>query len=86
MFEYYDPPDKLVTFIRVVKGEFKGILYAYGEVSFQPDEEPPVLKFHYDIVENPHNTNFKCDEFTRLAGDILSYLLRNDDGGEFGQV
>ena len=62
------------TCIKILEGKFKGIIYKYGKVGFAKDENPDgtlPMKFDYDIIFNPHETNIDKQEFIDYIGDIL---------------
>ena len=66
------------TCIKILDGKFKGIIYKYGKVGFAKDENPDgtlPMKFDYDIIFNPHETNIDKQEFIDYIGDILIEVL-----------
>ena len=66
------------TCIKILEGKFKGIIYKYGKVGFAKDENPDgtlPMKFDYDIIFNPHETNIDKQEFIDYIGDILIEVL-----------
>lgn len=58
--------------IRIKKGEFEGIEYIYGSVSFEEIGDTVKLHFVYDLV-----SGCPADEpkFHKLTGDILVSIL-----------
>jgi hypothetical protein len=61
--------------IQLTNGEFSGIIYIYGPVRFSKDE-PPILKFDYEVMQNPEKHKYKNNEdFDNIIGDILVNLL-----------
>ena len=60
--------------IKIMDGQYKGIIYKYNEVKFSSTEnakgEIP-LKFTYDIMANPNKEDIKSDDFRNYIGDIL---------------
>ena len=60
--------------IKIVEGEYSGIIYTYGHVKFASEEnskgELP-MKFDYDIIFNPHEMDIDKKEFIDYIGDIL---------------
>ena len=60
--------------VKLLEGKYKGIIYKYGKVWFakldNPDGTLP-MKFDYDIIFNPHETNIDKQEFIDYIGDIL---------------
>ena len=75
------------TSIKLLEGKFKGIIYKYGKVGFAPEENADgtlPMKFDYDILFNPHETDIDKQEFIDYIGDILVELLDKQIKG--GQV
>jgi hypothetical protein len=62
--------DKIV--IKINSGPFAGISYVLGEVTF-PDEDEPILQFHYDIVEGEPDD---VQAFEKFVGDALVEMLK----------
>ena len=60
--------------IKIVEGEYSGIIYTYGHVKFASEEnskgELP-MKFDYDVKANPNNVDTTSIEFRNYIGDIL---------------
>ena len=62
------------TCIKLLEGKYKGIIYKYGKVGFAKEEKPDgtlPMKFYYDIIFNPHETDIDKQEFIDYIGDIL---------------
>jgi len=62
------------TCIKLLEGKYKGVIYKYGKVGFAKDEKPDgtlPMKFDYDIIFNPHETDIDKQEFIDYIGDIL---------------
>ena len=62
------------TCIKLLEGKYKGIIYKYGKVGFAKEEKPDgtlPMKFDYDIIFNPHETNIDKQDFIDYIGDIL---------------
>jgi len=62
------------TCIKLLEGKFKGIIYKYGKVGFAKEEKTDgtlPMKFDYDIIFNPHETDIDKQEFIDYIGDIL---------------
>jgi hypothetical protein len=63
------------TGIQLINGQFKGIVYIYGNVRFSKDK-PPILKFDYEVMINPEKHKYKgSEEFDDIIGDILVGLI-----------
>ena len=66
------------TCLKLTSKEYDGIIYKYGKVGFAKDENPDgtlPMKFDYDIIFNPHETNIDKQEFIDYIGDILIEVL-----------
>ena len=62
------------TCIKLLEGKYKGIIYKYGKVGFAKEENSDgtlPMKFYYDIIFNPHETNIDKQDFIDYIGDIL---------------
>ena len=62
------------TCIKLLEGKYKGIIYKYGKVGFAKEEKPDgtlPMRFDYDIIFNPHETDIDKQEFIDYIGDIL---------------
>ncbi len=74
-YEFYDPEDiENLTCVRILKGEYKGLLYHYGKVEVVEIEDPPKIKFDYSIVDEAGFDLEKLHSdtnFITLLGDIL---------------
>ena len=68
--------------IKILKGDYKGIIYQYGKIEFIPREESeiPTINFDRAIRSCPEvllNTISEDEEFKQLMGNILIELLAN---------
>jgi hypothetical protein len=63
--------------IKLTEGAYEGIIYTYGKVSFDPNEENDTLhlKFEYEILENADRGMTDMKPFEKYIGDILEELL-----------
>ena len=64
--------------VKLLQGQYKGIIYKYGKVGFAKEENPDgtlPMKFDYDIIFNPHETSIDKQEFIDYIGDILIELM-----------
>jgi hypothetical protein len=63
--------------VKLTEGAFSGIIYTYGKVEFDEDEENDMihLRFEYDIID--HNNKGLSDKapFEQYIGDILQELI-----------
>ena len=63
-----------------IVGEYSGIVYNYGKVSFgeESEDDEMLLTFHYDVVLSNDITEEELQEdmgFKNLLGDILVDIL-----------
>jgi hypothetical protein len=86
LVENKNVPDK--TGIKLIGGDFDGIIYIYGEVKL-PDiqtesaEDLPTTKFEYQVLNNPNNIEYKESiKFINVLGDILLELIDVDLEGK----
>ena len=68
--------------IKILKGEYKGIVYQYGKIEFVPRAESEIPTINFDRAvracsEEMLNTISDDEEFNQLMGDILVELLSN---------
>lgn len=59
--------------ITVTAGQFEGIVYRLGDVSF-PDEDEPILQFSYDIIDGELSESDK-PVFEKFVGDSIVQML-----------
>ena len=62
--------------VKLTEGKFKDVIYHYGRVAFAPESEKLPdgrlpMKFDYDVIFNPHETDLDKQEFIDYIGDIL---------------
>mgnify|MGYP001254302279 FL=1 len=68
--------------IKILKGDYKGIIYQYGKVEFIPREESEIPTINFDRAvrscpEEKMDTISDDEVFNQLMGDILIELLAN---------
>ncbi len=68
--------------IKILKGNYKDIIYQYGKINFIPREESeiPTIDFERAVRSCPDNLKdsiSKDEGFNQLMGDILIELLAN---------
>ena len=69
--------------IKILKGDYKDIIYQYGKVEFVPraESEIPTINFDRAVRSCPEemmDTISTDKEFNQLMGDILIELLANE--------
>ena len=68
--------------IKILKGEYKGIVFQYGKIKFIPREESEIPTINFDRAvrvcpEDLLNTISEDKEFNEIMGNILVELLAN---------
>ena len=68
--------------VKILKGEYKGIVYQYGKIELVPRAESEIPKINFDRAvrvcpEELLNTISEDEEFNQLMGNILIELLAN---------
>ena len=66
------------TCIKLLQPPYKGVIFKYGKVGFGEKENPDgtrSMKFDYDILFNPHETDLDNKEFIDYIGDMLIEFL-----------
>ena len=68
--------------IKILKGEYKGIVFQYGKIEFLPraESEIPTINFDRAVRICPKellNTISEDKKFNQIMGDILIELLAN---------
>lgn len=91
-WSYSIPKDEGTTVhIRINTGKYKDVVYQYGKVGFEEQEDGSVyLKFVYNIVDSPIKKEEleESMEFKNHIGDILTTIISQNMGkglnDEFG--
>ena len=72
--------------IKLLQPPYKGVIFKYGKVGFSENENADgtrSMKFDYDILFNPHETDLDNKEFIDYIGDILvEQLEKQIQGGK----
>ena len=68
--------------IKILQGEYKGIVFQYGKIEFIPRKESEIPTINFDRAvrvcpEELLNTISEDKEFNQLMGNILIELLAN---------
>jgi hypothetical protein len=95
-YEFYHIDETDYTGIRLLKGEYGGIIYYYGTVSFEELSDFLNIKFEYKVIDSGEYTEehlHSDSKFVKIIGDILREILleeeakheshRNNDTEEF---
>lgn len=60
--------------IEILVEKYKGVVYSYGQVKFEGDDEQPILNFNYWLLEGSVDQNDA--EFKTLLGDIIISMIQ----------
>jgi hypothetical protein len=61
--------------IKIVEGEYSGVVYQYDTVSINEENDNVVLTFNTITLENPNDSNLTCDLFESIIGNILVEII-----------
>ena len=66
-----------VQAIKLLEDPFEGIIYSYGKVSLNADEENDIMKlaFEYEILDYNNKVLVKMEPFEKYIGKILEELI-----------
>lgn len=65
-----------VTALQLTEGEFSGIIFSYGKVSFDEDSVNDHLKVNFDYeIHDDNNLAFDKEAFEKELGDFLIELI-----------
>jgi len=70
----------VVAAIEILKGDFAGVKFYFGELNFAEEENPDgtfSISFNYDIIGEEHASLRGKEEFEVVLADILNDLLRH---------
>ena len=79
-YKFHNFPDSDLTGIRLLKGDYREVIYLYGRVGIEEKGVVAALQFDYKIVESGNHTEESLqsdDKFVTIIGDILRELLIN---------
>lgn len=79
-YEFFNVTDSDLTGIRLLKGDYREVIYLYGRVGIEEKGEIAALQFDYKIVNPGNHTEESLqsdDKFVTIIGDILRELLIN---------
>jgi hypothetical protein len=79
-YQFYNLPESDLTGIRLLTGEYRGVIYLYGGVSIEEKGVVAALQFDYNVINPGNHTKESLqsdDEFVTIIGDILRELLIN---------
>jgi hypothetical protein len=78
-YKYVDLPDG-TNCIELTTGPYKGVIYNYGVVKFEENEEKDLaeMKFDYTIYENPNDIEGDKKDLIDVMGDVLVEILAKE--------
>ena len=59
--------------IKLTSGPYSGIIYSYGGVSFNEQDDTCKLNFEYEVHES--EIEYVKSEFEHYIGDLLQYII-----------
>lgn len=81
-YKFVIPEDDGISVnVELLSGEYSGVVYNYGKVSFEEDDETQqgYLVFEYDVIESNNFESLKEDDnFKNRIGDILTTIITNN--------
>jgi len=60
--------------IKLTEGEYSGIIFSYGAVSFDEDGDTCKMHFDYEVHEDAGVTYIK-EELEHYLGDLLQFII-----------
>ena len=81
----YPKDDKTITHIKLLLGEYKGVVFKYGKVKITEEVDGPHLHFAFDVLESPERKPKKLMEdvkFKTYLGDMLIGLMSDNIDGD----
>ena len=95
LFNDMNNADEQIAPVKILDGQYKGMLYSYGMVQIVPkfesfanvmDDDELTLKFEYNVMKESPVEDDKSKELENLLGDILMDIIVNSDtsGGRIG--
>ena len=86
-YNFVERGDSEFYSIRILKGEWLGVIYTYGRVSIKENKRrgSATLSFDYKIEDTSESDHFKNDlenspKFKNYIGDILASVLSESEG------
>jgi len=95
LFNDMNNADEQIAPVKILDGQYKGMLYSYGMVQIVPkfesfanvmDDDELTLKFEYNVMKESPVEDDKSKELENLLGDVLMDIIINTDtsGGRIG--
>src|SRR5210317_1172781 len=84
-YSYVEHPRFEQAGFRIADGKYENVIYTYGKVKPNEEDDKLRLKFEYNVHENPNDVDTESDEFINMIGDILTLEIdkeKNDNSRE----
>jgi hypothetical protein len=81
-YEFYLIDESDYTGIRLLKGDYSGVTYYYGTVSFEELSDFLNLKFEYKVMDSGNYTEehlHSDSKFVKIIGDILREIILTEE-------
>lgn len=72
--------------IHILGGQFKDIVYRYGEISFEETSKNLNVHMEIQIIKAPEGFNKESPEFTKVAGDIFVDIIEEQVTSDVGDL
>jgi len=67
--------DKESIHIRLLSGQYEGVVYKYGKVGVVEEDDKAYLQFNYDVIESSIEGIEEDTNFKNAIGDLLTHLM-----------
>ena len=64
--------------IKILSGEFTGIVFEYGSVKFVEENNSIRVDYDYNLIENPNQVDAKPHQVKKVFGDIIMDVLERE--------
>lgn len=70
--------DPEMIHIEILSGEYQGVVFVFGKVSVEEENEQMYLQFTHEIVEYNKFDDLDVMDFKNCIGNILISIMSND--------
>jgi len=85
LFDSMNSKEDEIAPVVILSGKYKEIIYNYKVVRFDMEEDPPRLKFEYEIMGGEEEIE-DIQDFIKVIGDILVNIITTKDIKEGEEV
>jgi len=85
LFDSMNSKEDEIAPVVILSGKYKEIIYNYKVVRFDMEEDPPRLKFEYEIMGGEEEIE-DIQDFIKIIGDILVNIITTKDIKEGEEV